>query len=55
MSFKDRTFCASRNCQNECGRKMTDEERKKLNELPDYQATVSYGLFCSDITIEAKE
>jgi len=24
----DRTFCASPHCKNECGRKMTEEERK---------------------------
>lgn len=33
MTFKDKTFCASPNCQNECGRKMTDEEYKEIDAL----------------------
>lgn len=26
MVFLDKTFCSSPNCQNKCGRKMTDQE-----------------------------
>lgn len=35
MSFKDKTFCASPNCQDNCGRKMTYEEKVELEELND--------------------
>lgn len=28
MNYKDRTFCASPNCTNECGRQLTDEIRQ---------------------------
>jgi hypothetical protein len=31
--FKDKTFCASPNCTNECGRKMTEDERKQLDAI----------------------
>ena len=33
MTFKDKTFCASPNCTNKCGRKMTEEETKELQEI----------------------
>ena len=29
MGYADRTWCASPNCRNECGRQFTDEERRK--------------------------
>ncbi len=49
MSFLDRTFCASPNCKNECGRKMSNIERSRLNGLKKMgakQVEVSYGYFC---------
>ena len=51
MCFKDKTFCASPNCKNECGRKMTPEledELKRAN-MPDKwdgMLPVSYNYFC---------
>jgi hypothetical protein len=42
MSYKDRTFCASPNCKNECGRKMTDEEKAANFD----NQWISYGYFC---------
>ena len=44
MSYLDKTFCKSPNCKNECGRRMTEEERNKLLKLP-YEL-VSYDYFC---------
>lgn len=44
MSYLDKTFCASPNCQNECGRKMTDEQKEKLSRSN--AQFVSYGYFC---------
>lgn len=54
--FKDRSYCCSPDCENECGRKMTDEEKqqlKKLNEKwkktdPDFDYPVAYGYFCGE-------
>lgn len=52
MSFLDKTYCASPNCTNECGRKMTDEEKKKLDELvwknPDASNLIWRGYFCGE-------
>lgn len=46
MSFLDKTFCASPNCKNDCGRRMTDRERDQLKYS---QAQyVSYGYFCGE-------
>lgn len=46
MSFLDKTFCASPNCKNDCGRRMTDAERERLTYS---QAQyVSYGYFCGE-------
>ena len=47
MTFKDRTFCASKNCKNNCGRKMTEEETKELNALPTEEQIVSMADFCN--------
>lgn len=45
LCFNDRTYCASPNCQNECGRKMTDDEKDKAmtSAFP-----VSWGFFCGE-------
>lgn len=44
ICFKDKTFCASPNCKNECGRKMTPREEIESDKagLP-----VSYSDFCA--------
>lgn len=42
-SFKDKTFCASPGCENECGRKMTEDEKKELIRDP---MPVCYAYFC---------
>lgn len=49
--FKDKTFCASPNCKNDCGRKMTREEHAELQRLsPDDWMPVSSGHFCGEPT-----
>lgn len=51
MSFKDRTYCASPNCENKCGRKLTKEQKQELAMLSDagyWSAQVSYAYFCGD-------
>ena len=44
MPYLDKTFCASPNCKNDCGRRMTDEELDRLIYL-NYDR-VSYDYFC---------
>ncbi len=49
LSFLDKTYCASPNCKNECGRQMTSQERSRLNGLKNmagYVDRVKYGYFC---------
>ena len=46
MSYLDKTFCASPNCKNDCGRRMTDEEHQRLIYLNTDR--VSYGYFCGE-------
>jgi len=48
MSFKDRTFCASINCINECGIQMSIEEKKQMNELIEKgeEVVISQAYFC---------
>ncbi|CAB4128157.1 hypothetical protein UFOVP100_13 [uncultured Caudovirales phage] len=42
----DRTFCASPDCKNECGRKMSEELNKCFKDNPWYP--VSYAYFCGE-------
>lgn len=48
--FKDRTYCASPQCKNECGRKMTkkEEEQLELMKEDDMSVGVSQGYFCGE-------
>ena len=46
MSYLGKTFCASPQCKNDCGRRMTDAQREQLTYS---QAQyVSYGYFCGE-------
>jgi hypothetical protein len=45
LCFKDKTYCASPNCTNECGRKMTPNE---MNELRASNLYYSYSYFCGE-------
>jgi len=47
MTYKDKTFCASPNCKNACGRKMNIQEEFEV-KLNNY--LVWYGYFCEDDT-----
>jgi len=44
MTFLDKTFCASPGCVNECGHKMTELEKYRLESLVD--SVVSYSYLC---------
>lgn len=45
ISYRDKTFCYSPNCKNECGRKLTDAERQEAikSGLP-----ICYAYFCGE-------
>jgi len=43
LCYKDKTFCASPNCENECGRKMKDEEHYQADSL---EIPIAWGYFC---------
>ena len=49
MSYLDKTFCASPNCKNDCGRKMTESEKEQYKKFfvdTGFVMPVSYGYFC---------
>jgi hypothetical protein len=51
ISFKDKTYCASPNCENECGRKMSEFEKAQQNAFfaaQGFVLPVSYGYFCGE-------
>lgn len=48
-SYKDKTFCSSPNCTNECGRKITEQEKAHAISLGLY---VAYAYFCGEGTIK---
>jgi hypothetical protein len=48
MSFKDKTFCISPDCKNECGRKMSVNEIRELQKLPIWGRNISQAYFCGD-------
>lgn len=53
VCFNDRAYCASPNCKNECGRKMTEKEKQDLERLNqpnnwDGLLGVYYGYFCGE-------
>lgn len=43
ICYKDKTFCASPQCKNECGRKMTKDEEREAKQL---NLEVSSAYFC---------
>lgn len=53
MSYLDKTFCASPQCKNDCGRRMTDAERDQL--IYSEAQYVSYGYFCGEHTLNDLE
>ena len=49
--YRDKTYCASPNCKNECGRKMSELEQaqqKAFFAAQGYTLPVSYGYFCGE-------
>lgn len=43
MCFKDRTFCSSPNCNNACGRQLSDQQRAEAKEL---ESPIAWAYFC---------
>jgi hypothetical protein len=49
IPFKDKTYCASPNCKNECGRMMTKREREQYEEFrEEYEVCLSQAYFCGE-------
>lgn len=46
MTSFDKTFCASPNCVGDCGRKMSESLRMRLDSQK--VKPISYGYFCGD-------
>lgn len=44
--YRDKTYCMSPGCKNECGRKMSEEVRQLLAR--DEYGRTSYGYFCGE-------
>lgn len=43
FSYKDRAFCASPNCNNGCGRQISDRQPEEAKEL---DVPIAWGYFC---------
>lgn len=43
ICFRDRTWCASPDCNGECGRKMTPEIKAEAKKSP---FPIAWGMFC---------
>jgi sulfatase maturation enzyme AslB (radical SAM superfamily) len=55
MTWNDRTYCATPDCHNECGRKMSDKEiaqQKAFFAAQGYSIPVSYAYFCGEPLID---
>jgi hypothetical protein len=46
MSYKDKSYCASPACENKCGRKLSEQDRKFIAGHP--WMPVSYAYFCGE-------
>ena len=56
ICYADKTFCASPNCTNECGRKLTDEQKEDIKRRG---LDVCYAFCCGwpeslDVEVENK-
>ena len=45
LSYRDKTFCKSPGCKNDCGRKITEKEREEAQRL---DMPICWGYFCGD-------
>jgi hypothetical protein len=48
MCYKDRTFCSSLNCKNDCGRKITEDQKKEAQKL---ELPIAYAKFCESYKV----
>ena len=44
--YRDKTYCATPDCKNECGRKMSEEVRQLLAQ--DKHGRTAYAYFCGE-------
>lgn len=45
MCFRDKSYCASPTCKNECGRQITDKERGQAQRL---ELPIAWSYFCGE-------
>lgn len=48
----DRTFCASPNCDNSCGHKISERQKEIIEADPMLSNNISYTNFCDHIEVE---
>jgi hypothetical protein len=52
ICYLDRTFCVSPNCENKCGRKLTDEIRQAARVWwGSDNAPIAMGWFCGEVNV----
>ena len=49
ICYKDKTFCASVNCKNDCGRKLT---RQIIEDATKADLPLSFAFFCGDLPFD---
>ena len=49
ICFNDRSYCGSPGCTNECGRKMSEQDKRDAQRVG---LPVSYGMFCDKVSRE---
>lgn len=58
MTWNDRTYCASPECHNACGRKMSDldiAQKKAFSFAQGFEIPVSYAYFCGEPVTDAPQ
>ncbi len=51
--YRDKTYCASPNCNNKCGRKISPEIKEIL--AADKYGRTSYAYFCGELEVKEHE
>jgi len=41
-------YCVSPNCENKCGRKLSEEVKKRIDQIVKRGDWVTYGYFCGE-------
>lgn len=49
LSYGDKTFCASPQCNNACGRKITKKDKEIARKM---LFPIAWGMFCGEVSTE---